>query len=283
MNARGFAIGLLLVGLASGTARAGVLYATGFEDPPFAAGSQLVGQDGWIAPAGFSPAAAAISTAAPAGGLQGVRVLGADLATNPDLAQFGYDAIGSYRRPVNFDALAAGTPVVRVQADVRLDGPQTAQTPDRVTGDFVSANVSLVSPDGTLAELSLSADGHVYGYGPATSYLFGVPYALGGYQTLAVEANFLTEVVGFYLNGVLLGTESFAGLGYSPGLVSRGSMVMYANLPGTVPGVERGDYTAYYDDFSITASAVPEPASVSLLAAGGLGLLGFARRRRAAG
>lgn len=27
-----------------------VIYSTGFEDPPFAKGSQLVGQDGWIAP-----------------------------------------------------------------------------------------------------------------------------------------------------------------------------------------------------------------------------------------
>ncbi len=48
--------------LAAGPAFGGTIYATGFENPPFAPGSFLVGQDGWVGVPPLSPNAAVIST-----------------------------------------------------------------------------------------------------------------------------------------------------------------------------------------------------------------------------
>ncbi|MBX9579695.1 MAG: PEP-CTERM sorting domain-containing protein [Gemmataceae bacterium] len=282
MSVRALMSAAVLVGLAAGPARAGVIYATGFEDPPFAAGSVLTGQDGWVSPDFTSPDAATISTAAPSTGLQGVRVLGADMVPNEFLRANGYDAVGSYRpsASVNFDAVGAGLPVVRLQADVRLDGPLLDQTDPRPTGDFVSANVNLVLGDGQFVSLTVSSDGHIYGYGvdPSEAYLFGTAVSLGTYYNLGLEANFVNQTFGYYLDGALLGTTPFAGP--SDGVVRRGSLVVAVFLPEDAPpGITRDQYTAYFDNYSLTAQAVPEPASVGLLAAGGLGLLGYARRR----
>src|SRR5262245_52256885 len=75
---------LLLPALAAAAA-AQAIYSTHFEDLPFVAGLPLVGQDGWIAPALFSPNAAIISTDKPRQGKQSVRVAGADLVETGDV------------------------------------------------------------------------------------------------------------------------------------------------------------------------------------------------------
>lgn len=277
-------VAALMVPFLGPAARADLLFSTGFEAPEYTAGSPLAGTNGWTAPGFLSPNAAMITTTAPASGLQSVQVNGADLVHDDALDGSGYDAIGSYRQPVDHDAIASGLPIVRVQADVRLDGPQTDQTPDRVTGDFVSANVALVTEDGELGTLFLSADGHVYAYGadPATdNYLFGVSVALGSYYTLAVEANFLSRTLLYYLDGALLGTSSFAdpALGCTSNVVTRGSLVVYSNEPNAAVPQTRDQYTAYFDNFSVTATAVPEPSSLAL-AVVGLGVAACRLRRR---
>ena len=68
------------------SASAQILYSTGFENPPFANGSTLLGQDGWVAaPQAFlNPNAATITNAAAQAGLQSVRVRGADLVSAPN-------------------------------------------------------------------------------------------------------------------------------------------------------------------------------------------------------
>src|SRR5262245_3518260 len=71
------AVALLLVAQRPATAQ--VIYSTGFENPPFARGSGLVGQDGWITPPPFSPGAAVIVTEMAIEGRQTVRVRGGDL------------------------------------------------------------------------------------------------------------------------------------------------------------------------------------------------------------
>src|SRR5262245_12340278 len=169
------ALGLsILAGPAFGvTCPSGTIYATGFENPPFAAGSQLVGQDGWVGRADLSPAAATISTDVYYAGLQSVRVKGADLVHQDSLNTLpgGYiDAAGSYRRPVTCDP-ATGFPIVRVTAKVRIDGPKTPPGADAnacVPGKFVPCNnffsASVVARAGSTAntdgvgELALSSD-----------------------------------------------------------------------------------------------------------------------------
>jgi hypothetical protein len=117
-----FIVFAMLVGLAIAVpcSCAGlILYQTDFEPPTFSPGV-LVGQDGWTAPppppaSPFSSNAAVISTTEPRLGTQSVLVPGADLIHQDFITNVTggyYDAIGSYRKPVNYDT--AGTQTVRV-------------------------------------------------------------------------------------------------------------------------------------------------------------------------
>src|SRR5262249_51876528 len=138
-----------------------------------------------------------ISTAQPESGSQSVQVHGSDL-TPTDI---GY-AAGSYRRFVDYDVAAAGFPIVRVEAHVRIDGPGTSQTADRVTGDFFSANLATFSADGDdFGELSLSSDGYVYAYSADDSYLDERPINLGQYYHLVLDLNFAARTTTFRFNG----------------------------------------------------------------------------------
>jgi hypothetical protein len=176
----GLALATLALAAAS-PAFGGTIYATGFENPPFILGNALVGQDGWAGAPPLSPNAAVISNDLVFSGQQAVRVRGADLEHQDFIneATHGYyDAIGSYRKTVNFDVGAAGFPIVRVQADVRVDGPKTppgAAAEDCVSGKFVpcnnffSAGIVAVGSSSTggspgIGELDISSDGKVYGH-----------------------------------------------------------------------------------------------------------------------
>lgn len=276
------AVGL---GLAAGPARAGVIvYATGFEPPVYSPGP-LVGQDGWV----LSPNAGTLSGPAaevvPAGGgltSAALRVAGAQL--QPDFPVDPYYYLGLYRRPVGYDAAANGTPLVSIRVDARLDGPLSPQTGvpgDYEDGDVYSANLAAVAGDGgALGEISLSADGHVYGYGYAGSYLFAAPVTLGEFHQLGLDIDFANGTTTYLLDGAVLGVDSFAGE-VSSTVLNRVALLNYGNLAVPVPdGFERDQYTGYFDDLSITASAVPEPASVALLGLGAAGLAGRRLRRR---
>ena len=80
--------------------------------------------------------------------------------------------------------------MIRIEADMRLDGPQTTQTADRTTGDYFSVNLAAFSDDGDLGEMSLSSDGHVYSYSAADSYLYERPINLGQYYHLTMDLDF---------------------------------------------------------------------------------------------
>ena len=98
------------------------IYSTGFEPDAFLADTPLVGQDSWIAPPPFSPDAALVTTDQPRQGKQTVHVLGADLVPQDFISELTggyYEAIGSYRHPVNYDTGNAQT--VRISAHVRVD------------------------------------------------------------------------------------------------------------------------------------------------------------------
>lgn len=241
--------------LAATRTHAATLYSTGFESPGFASGSQLVGQDGWVAgPPFLSPNAAVISTAVPQAGTQGVRVRGQDMVhadeVGPEL-----DASGSYRRPVNYDTAAAGTSLVQITSSVRLDGPAA-------TGDFFTANMAGRSGDGGVGEISISSDGFVYGYsgnfGGAT--LFSTPVTLGAWHALGLNINFNTNLYSFTVDGTTSGEFPFEA-GFTSDVLLRGSLVTYAR-PDAGANL-RNNYTAYYDNFSI--NAVPEPATAGVL------------------
>ncbi|MBX9578944.1 MAG: PEP-CTERM sorting domain-containing protein [Gemmataceae bacterium] len=104
----------------------------------------------------------------------------------------------------------------------------------------------------------------------------------GGYWD-SVAVNDLGQAVGFAggtfwtYDGTTWETGVFLGRhGAQPFVVydlnNRGELVGGTFVPGS----------GFYWGFMATPTALPEPASLSLVAAGGLGLLGFARRRKAA-
>ena len=229
MRKLAFAAALGLSQVAS-QAFGGTIYSTGFENPPFILGQSLVTQpstDGWVGVPPLSPNAATISSDLFFAGSQLVRVRGADLVSQPvainQQTNGYYDAIGSYRRPVNFDVGAAGFPIVRVQANVRIDGPQTppgAASEACVPGKFVPCNnffsagigvVGLCVPPVTtchfpgIGELDISSDGKVYGHSgnspTVPTFLTSHPVSLGVWHALEVEVDFARRTYSFSVDG----------------------------------------------------------------------------------
>jgi hypothetical protein len=230
-----------------------VYNSNGFEPRPFVAGEPLAGIDGWLtglAPF-LNPEAAVITDADSAGGRQSVAVWGGDLVGSDGITD-PYEAVGSYRRPVNHTVLPH-KPVVVVSADLLLD-TESLGTED----DFFSLTIAVRSGNGeTLGEMGLSSSGSAVAYGfnapPGATPEFTAPIAFNKWQqvSIAVDYSDVTPLTSYYLNGKLLGTISAPT---ESDVVARGSMVVQA-LPDTA-GDARADYTARFDNFQITAHAL---------------------------
>ena len=241
---------LALCASRSATAGDPIIYATGFENPPFVAGLPLVGQDGWTGVPILSPNAAIISTEKPRQGKQSVRVWGGDLEHQDFINEATggyYDAIGSYRHTVNYDT--GGTQVVRVSAHLRVDGPATA-------GDFFSAALAAVGVDAgdgssdELGELKMSSDGRVHCYDGnplVPTFLASAPVTLGEWHDVAIVDDFAAQTYSFDVDGQSLGPFPF--LASVTNTFRRGSLLAYT-APDT-GSLSKADYTAHYDHFTI--------------------------------
>lgn len=236
------------------------LYATGFESPSFANGSNLTGQDGWVSIGIASPNAAKISNSAAHSGNQGVQVRGADLVDDPAFAPDF--AVGSFRRPVNY--LANGT-ITLVSTDVFVSGPQSAPS---ITAPFFGATVAsrLFGPNGgDTYEFQLSSEGVFYGFDDNLSTPVADPGVLprihadvNRWYNMGIRSDFNAKTVTFLLDGSAIGVVPFS----DPfDTLLRGALVVYASPSD--PGFSRTDYTARFDNFRITA--VPEPGAVAML------------------
>src|SRR4051812_20902379 len=134
---------------------------TGFERQPFIAGLPLLGTDGWSTaiPPFLNPDAAVITDTASANGRQSVEVRGGDLVGSEGITA-PYDAIGSYRRPVNY-SVSPKKSIVVVEADLLLDTDE-----DATEDDFFSLTIAARSGDSeTLGEMGLSSSGSAVAYG----------------------------------------------------------------------------------------------------------------------
>lgn len=248
------------------SAPAAILYYTGFENPPFPNNSELLGQDGWSTaiPPFLNPSAALITNTIAKTGAQSVAVSGASLT--PDINVAPITAVGSYRRPIGYDA-STGSSMVLITCDVRLDGPLLG------TGDFFSANIAARSGDGGIGELSISSDGMVYGYNGAGPPV-GAPISLGEWHNLGIRLDFAADTYTFLVDGTLLGTFNFDA-GFTSDTLVRAAMVAYVASPDSA-GVQKSDFTARYDNFSV--STVPEPGATGSLFLASLALLALHRR-----
>jgi hypothetical protein len=245
---------------ADGTPSVEIIYdAHGFESPEFDLRG-LVGQDGWVGVAMLSSNAAVVGTGLPYAGRQSVEVRGAQLVHQDSVNQITqgyYDAIGSYRRPCNYDAGAHGFPVIRIQAAVRVDGPLSPGT------NFLSASISARglqreergNASGTvgIGELAISSDGHVYGYsGAEDSPVFqaSAPAGLGAWHTLAIDIDFRGKNYTFLVDGNVLPGGPFRLVSAAnTNTLARASLVVYAAAETATLG--KSNYVVHFDDFSI--------------------------------
>ena len=246
---------ILLVG-ALRPAAGQAIYTTGFEPDSFLEDTALVGQDGWIAPPPLSPNAAVVSRDKPRQGKQTVHVLGADLEHQDFINEVTggyYDAIGSYRRPLNHDTGHSQT--IRISANVRIDGPQTANGNNFFSASVTGRAESTLNGEPSSAgvgELAISSDGHAYAYsgdGFVPTFLASVPVKLGLWHNLAVVADFATHTSAFYVDGVLLTTFNWEPSEVYTGVLLRATLLTYA-APDTATN-KKADYAAAYDTTSI--------------------------------
>jgi hypothetical protein len=224
------------------------IYKTGFESPTFTAGAQLLGVDGWTIgiPPFLNPAAATVTQLASKSGQQSVQVRGVDMLSSGGITA-PYDAVGSYRRPLNY-TVSPKRPLVIMEAHLRLetDAPPTDD-------DFFSMTIAARSGDNlTLGEVGLSSAGFAVAYAsnapPGADPAFTSPIEVNCWHRvgIGIDYSFEPSVVLYFLDGELLGavpTESTSKI------LVRGAMVTYALPNGD--GKTRSDYTARFDNFRV--------------------------------
>jgi len=229
----------------------------GFEPRPFTAGETLVGLDGWISVivpgvVNLNPDAALVTRSDSRNGRQSIEVRGADL--EPSLVTAPYDAVGSYRQPVNY-AVTPKKPIVVVEADLLLETDEAA-TED----DFFSLTIAARSGDGeTLGEMGLSSSGLAVAYHPnaqpGDEAEFTSPVQFNTWHRVSIVLDFLgeTTTVLYFLDDELLGIEDTES---SATVLSRGSMIVYALPDGR--NDTRANYTARFDNFRISVHGAGE-------------------------
>lgn len=271
LGRRGLAlIGFLLASsLVADRARGDIIYQTGFEPPAFMAGTTVDGQGGFSVTVG-DPNAITVTTSQPHSGTQALLFTGGNLSDSPPPNGPGF-FVGTAGVAVNYDALAAGNPVVSLEASIRLDGPSTA-TGIGHTGDLVSFNLEAILGDGSYFSTYLSSDGNAYGY--SQQYDAMTPVALGVYHDVKLLLDFGARTSTYVVDGLTFGTKAFDP-SVTSSVLANAQFTMYA----IDPPADRSLYMARADDFSVRS--VPEPSSLALCLIGGLvTMTNVARLRR---
>jgi len=229
------------------------VYRTGFETPTFQVDGTLLGTDGWslAIPPFLNPDAARITADAARRGVQSVVVDGADLQSSGG-ATGPYDAVGSYRRPVNIE-LQSRTRLARVDADLFLEKNQPNLTP----GEFFSLTLAARSGAGeTLGEIGLSSQGIVEGWdfesGAGDSPTYSRPIRINKWYHITILLDFDHRTTAYFVDEHFLGAFHTTS---TSDVLARGSMNVYARPDGGDaggPGSRRDNYKARFDNFRIS-------------------------------
>ncbi len=236
------------------------IYRTGFENPPFVAGSQLLEVDDWSTaiPPFLNPNAAKITNLVARKGKQSVEVRGADMIPAVEVNPF-YDAVGSYRRPANYTVTPTAS-LIRMDADLML-ATSTPKTP----GDFACMTIAARSGNGeNLGETGICSNGIVEGAvfdaGPADPFAFvkgGVRF--NKWYHLTMYLDFKNRTTTYMIDDHFVGSIQAPS---TSNVLLRGAMVTYVRPAGDKtdnPSSTKNDYTFRFDNFRISAhSAAPD-------------------------
>jgi hypothetical protein len=209
-----------------------VLYETGFEPPNFMLG-KLDGQRGWVQWVGRAGGATIADTTS-ATGRQALHNDGRLMTPVPGATWSG--VINYYT--VNYNAIEHKTPVLMIEADVRLDGPNMdndAGPDDRVSASLVAWGLY---GEGLAFNLLLST-------GKVQTIREGsAPVTLGEYHRLGLKLDFMHQTAEYFLDGVSFGVEPFRDTHSAVGLGD-----VRLDLVGN-PTVG-AQYTASYDNLVV--------------------------------
>ncbi len=183
--------------------------------------------------------------------------------------------------------IPAGTARIRFSGDVRIDNG-FASRPNPFS-DLIRANLlALDTQYRPLAAVSASADGHAYGGTAAGGppHRSAGPAAAGAFHRLGMDLDFAAGTALFTLDGATIGTDQLA-----PGLTAQDFGFGVLEIAGepAAGGYDPRWYSAFFDEVRIeafpAAAAVttPEPTTLGLALAGGLGLAARRLRRRGSG
>jgi hypothetical protein len=275
------ALALVMVGFlgslgVANTAQAVTVYQTGFESLQFVVNQPLVGQDGWTGavpapPFSLNPEFAIITDAFFRRGDQSVEVRGADLISSGGPTA-PYDAVGSYRKPLNNYTIVGKNTLVRVDADMQLATNQPKKTSD----DFFGFTITLRDGNGVaLGEIGLFSNGKALAYpttkvvGEVTPEVFSRFIRFNKWYHVTIFMDTANDTTSYFIDDHFIGAIQASSIPRAPGnpndppnpdrsnILDRGAMVVYAR-PDRV-GNARANYTARLDNFRISVhSAAPE-------------------------
>jgi len=237
---------VLAVALAASAAHAQMLYHAGFETPNYLAGQSIDGIDGWFS--FISPLAPVVvrDPAQARSGRNSLTCWGGD----PDLGTTQGLLDGAWAQTVLLNPAWGGSAIVRVQCDVRLDGPDTGNGP---ANDLVSANLYARNGVAGSAFMYVSSTGDVYCFANSTvgnaGYQFATPITLGQYNRLAITLDYSMHLAAFEVNGVTVGVLPFGGQATE---FFRGATLEFAAVDDPL-WVDPTLYTGSWDNLAILA------------------------------
>jgi sugar lactone lactonase YvrE len=241
----GLSISLLAIShVLAGSARADVIYQTGFEPPAFTAGQPLSGRDGWLIRIGPSP---------------NITVQSNTVYTGAQAVQFdaaGAIAFTRMTRLQSFDSTATTDKVVAVSVDAMVSAPAAGASGSQwdliVVFDGSATRVEI----GTLG---VRPTGELYLSGNPAILNSGVFLPRGSWNHLELDINLANRTLTGFLNGIAI----YRPLSYPAARAASLGSAGFQLTNGPI-----GTDSAYFDNFSIVskpAPAEPDPGPTPLI------------------